>query len=79
MRYIEMNPIRVGMVSYCAEYRWSSYYENAVGKVLNQEAVLDRDDFKDIIEAMINRQTRPGVPGCPRIEDEGADYCVHSI
>lgn len=30
-RYIEMNPIRVGMVEHSAEYRWSSYRVNAKG------------------------------------------------
>lgn len=28
-RYIEMNPVRAGMVTHPAEYRWSSYRENA--------------------------------------------------
>jgi len=31
-RYIEMNPIRAGMVEHPAEYRWSSYRVNAQGK-----------------------------------------------
>lgn len=30
-RYIELNPIRAGMVSHPAEYRWSSYRANAQG------------------------------------------------
>ena len=30
-RYIEMNPVRAGMVKYSAEYRWSSYGINALG------------------------------------------------
>lgn len=30
-RYIEMNPVRAGMVEYPAEYRWSSYGINALG------------------------------------------------
>jgi len=28
-RYIELNPVRAGMVSHPAEYRWSSYRANA--------------------------------------------------
>lgn len=31
-RYIEMNPIRAGMVEHPAEYRWSSYRTNAQGE-----------------------------------------------
>ena len=31
-RYIELNPVRAGMVSNPGEYRWSSYQINALGK-----------------------------------------------
>jgi putative transposase len=31
MRYIEMNPVRAGMVDIPARYRWSSYSRNALG------------------------------------------------
>ena len=31
MRYIEMNPVRAGMVDHPAQYRWSSYAANAQG------------------------------------------------
>lgn len=31
MRYIEMNPVRAGMVEQPAQYRWSSYAANAQG------------------------------------------------
>jgi putative transposase len=31
MRYIEMNPVRAGMVSHPEKYRWSSYATNALG------------------------------------------------
>lgn len=30
-RYIELNPVRAGMVTHPAEYRWSSYRANALG------------------------------------------------
>jgi len=33
MRYIEMNPVRAGMVNHPGEYKWSSYSVNASGKV----------------------------------------------
>lgn len=32
MRYIEMNPVRAGMVEHPAQYRWSSYAANALGE-----------------------------------------------
>ena len=32
MRYIELNPVRAGMVSHPSEYPWSSYHFNAMGK-----------------------------------------------
>ncbi len=31
-RYIELNPVRAGMVSHSAEYPWSSYRTNALGR-----------------------------------------------
>lgn len=31
MRYIEMNPVRAGMIDHPADYRWSSYAANALG------------------------------------------------
>lgn len=32
-RYIELNPVRAGMVVRPQDYRWSSYHANALGKV----------------------------------------------
>ena len=117
MRYIEMNPVRAGMVARPDEYRWSSYGTNAIGRpngmlamhplylslgrdkaarehayrelfrhhldsaelqsvreALNQELVLGREDFKDKIEAMLQRQARAGLPGRPSVEEEQARY-----
>jgi putative transposase len=31
MRYIELNPVRAGMVALPGDYRWSSHRENASG------------------------------------------------
>lgn len=47
-----------------------------VRESLSQELVLGRDDFKDRIEQMIKRQTRPGQPGRPRVEEEQGIYYV---
>ena len=49
---------------------------HAIRDALNQQLVLGRDDFKDKIEEMTNRQTRPRPLGRPRIEDESAVYYV---
>jgi putative transposase len=32
MRYIELNPVRAGMVTHPSEYPWSSYRYNALGQ-----------------------------------------------
>ncbi len=37
MRYIELNPVRAGMVSHPADYKWSSYQANARG---NEEQLV---------------------------------------
>ena len=119
MRYIEMNPVRAGMVAHPSEYRWSSYPANAgfmtnpiltihpvykrldkvdeqrhhayreifsnsldraelhaIREALNQELVLGREDFKDKIAQMTNRQVRPGISGRPKIDEQGAIYYV---
>ncbi len=34
-RYIELNPVRAGMVNQPKDYRWSSYHANALGKSSN--------------------------------------------
>jgi putative transposase len=41
---------------------------------LSQEFVPGREDRKDRIEQTLNRQTRPGVPGRPRVEEDSACY-----
>jgi len=119
MRYIEMNPVRAGMVEHPAEYEWSSYRVNAQGdkgflieqhplylqlsndskhrliiyremfkafiqddvldeirSSLNHELVLGRSYFKDKIEEITSRQTRLGLPGRPKVEDEKGAYIV---
>jgi len=106
MRYIELNPVRAGMVEHPGEYRWSSYSCNADGnsstivhphaqylqlgrdaserlsnyrelfrnclvetqlhqlrEALNQELVLGREDFKNKIAQMTQRQVRRGKDG----------------
>lgn len=122
MRYIELNPVRGGLVAQPNDYPWSSYASNAQGKMnslltphplmthfgidarrqqlayqelfkypldpeivdsireaLNQELVLGRESFKDKIEKLTTRQTRPGQSGRPRggrTEEAKGDYYV---
>lgn len=45
MRYIELNPVRAGMVSHPKDYRWSSYRSNALGEenaILSPHSVYER-------------------------------------
>jgi putative transposase len=119
MRYIEMNPVRAGMVVHPGDYRWSSHAANACGQhspiisphplylqlagdpadrqrtyrelfhrmleagqlhairsALNQELVLGREDFKDKIGRVLQRQVRRGKDGRPAVKEVAADYRV---
>lgn len=54
---------------------------HAIREALDQELVLGRDNFKDRIEQLANRQTRSGRPGRPRrmegVEDPVGNYYVY--
>ncbi len=51
-RYVELNPVRAGLVAYPDAYRWSSYHHNALGQTdalvtphpLYQKLGLDEDE-----------------------------------
>jgi putative transposase len=45
-----------------------------IRSALNQELVLGRDDFKDKIEQLLKRQTRPAHPGRLCIKEQSAIY-----
>lgn len=47
-----------------------------IREALNHELVLGRSYFKDQIESMTQRQTRLGVPGRPRVEEESGVYYI---
>jgi len=47
-----------------------------IREALNQELVLGRLYFKEKIEEITNRQTVPGKPGRPHVEEEGATYYI---
>ena len=42
---------------------------HAIREALNQKLVLGREDFKDRIEVLLQRQVRPDIPGRLRIEE----------
>ena len=43
-RYIELNPVRAGMVEHASDYPWSSYRFNAAGKAI--ELMTPHDEYK---------------------------------
>ncbi|OCQ20821.1 transposase [Pseudoalteromonas luteoviolacea] len=45
-RYIELNPVRANMVSHPAEYIWTSYHHNALGKQI--ELITEHALFKTL-------------------------------
>jgi putative transposase len=44
MRYIELNPVRAGMVTHPSEYPWSSYRYNALGQ--HDELVIPHLEYR---------------------------------
>ncbi|MEE4378673.1 MAG: transposase [Candidatus Competibacteraceae bacterium] len=54
MRYIEMNPVRAGMVDHPAEYRWSSYVANASGD--GNAIVTPHQEYLSLGASAIERQ-----------------------
>jgi len=68
-RYIELNPVRAGMVRHPAEYRWSSYRANAQGEknsVITPHELymaLDRDLARRIAayRELFRHQLEPGL------------------
>lgn len=64
MRYIELNPVRAGMVSDPADYRWSSYRHNGLGQPdplltlhpLYEALARDADDRRSAYRALFRAQ-----------------------
>jgi putative transposase len=50
-KYIEMNPLRAGMVKELADYKWSSYPHNALGKI--DRLVTEHPLYKDLAEGSL--------------------------
>ena len=53
-RYIELNPVRAGMVDHASEYPWSSYQGNALGKEI--ELLREHDLYKKLGDTPEERQ-----------------------
>jgi putative transposase len=53
-RYIELNPIRAGIVNHPRDYRWSSYRVNADGK--SESLILPQDEYLRLGNSDIERQ-----------------------
>jgi putative transposase len=56
MRYIELNPVRAGMVKHPAEYRWSSYAFNALGR--ENELLVPHQEYRRLGRNDEQRQLR---------------------
>jgi putative transposase len=54
MRYVELNPVRAGLVSDPSEYRWSSYRANALG--VNDEVIVPHSLYLALGESSGSRQ-----------------------
>ena len=52
-RYIELNPVRAGMVSHPREYRWSSYAANAEGQA--DQHVIPHDVYLQLGSDRVSR------------------------
>ncbi len=68
-RYIELNPVRAGMVRHPRDYRWSSYQANALGKAnamltpheqyqrLGSNEAERRKHYQELFKAHIDPET----------------------
>ncbi|MCP5277430.1 MAG: transposase [Thiobacillus sp.] len=69
MRYIELNPVRAGMVAHPGEYRWSSYRANAQGEpdplvtphALYQSLSGDEAGWASIYRELFRHELEPGM------------------
>jgi putative transposase len=55
MRYIELNPVRAGMVAHPSEYPWSSYRRNAQG--LPDELVTPHAEYRRLGKSDVDRMS----------------------
>ena len=49
MRYIELNPVRAGMVEHPRDYPWSSYRRNALGETgRNSDWLIPHEEYRNL-------------------------------
>ena len=56
MRYIEMNPVRAGMVDHPVDYPWSSYQANALGKSIR--LLTPHEQYVQLGDTFTERRSR---------------------
>ena len=57
MRYIELNPVRAGMVAHARDYLWSSYRHNAQGESgLNADWIIPHEEYLRLEHDTTDRQ-----------------------
>ncbi|MFC1537183.1 transposase [Pseudomonadota bacterium] len=73
MRYIELNPVRAGMVNHPGEYRWSSYHANAEGVsdslltphnqylALGHSGAEQTDCYRELFKAHVEEKVMSGI------------------
>ena len=76
LRYIELNPVRAGLVSDPAEYRWSSYRCHAFGLEvamqslhpsylsLGQDAVSRQSEYRKLVSESIDVEVLSKIRHC---------------
>ena len=80
--------LRLGITPLARQYAYRELFHNHLDKnlvhalraALNQEQVLGSEQFKDKIEATLNRRVRPGIAGRPRnegVEEDAGEYFVY--
>jgi putative transposase len=58
MRYIELNPVRAGMVAQLSDYAWSSYHYNAQGTAgLNADCLSPHREYRRLGRSRAERQS----------------------
>lgn len=58
MRYIELNPVRAGMVTHPRDYAWSSYHYNAQGEAgLNADWITQHREYMRLGRSVAERQS----------------------
>lgn len=58
MRYIELNPVRAGMVAHPRDYAWSSYHYNAQGEAgLNADWITQHREYVRLGRSAAERQS----------------------